>query len=177
MGSLPLVSPLSRIRGGGAAPLSPSAVLLGSVGVGERDSPPPTPRKGAHSSPTSRYEGEAVISAATDNRLQVKLNMRLVLAHAAKQGVNRDAVAERMSQSLGRPYSTKRLEKQAADSNLDSQLTVAEAAALCKAVDSDLVLQPTLDALGLVAVTPEVAKAGRLALDLGKILREFGEVA
>ena len=177
MGNPLLISPLSRFRGVGAAPLSPSAGIREAVGVGERDLTPPTPRKGVQRAPTSQYEGSEVISAATDPRLQVKRNMRLVLAHAARQGMSREAVAERMSEVLDRPYSAKRLEKQAADSNLDSQLTLAEAAALCKAVGSDLVLQPTLDELGLVAVEPEVARLGRLALDTWKLLREFGEVA
>lgn len=165
----------SRIRGaeGDYIPVIPTVTTGNGVarGVGAREFRPPIPRKGVRSAPLSGVTWSEPISAASDLRLQASRNIGVVL-----KGKDRDEIARLVADRLKRPFSRRRLDK-IASSDPRGQLTVPEAVALCGITKSLQPVQGALDELGLVAVAPEVAKAGQLALDLGKIIREFGEVA
>ena len=145
-------------------------------GLEERILLAPTPRKGLQSDLLSGAEGSDPIDREGDLRLQAAENARLVLQEAATQGLSREELARLMSVELGRPTSLARLNK-IASRDPRGQLTVPEAMALCRITKSIQPVQGALDELGLVAVPRDVARAGQLALDLGKILREFGAVA
>ncbi len=145
-------------------------------GLGGRDILTPIPRKGLQSDRLSGVKGSDPIDREGDLRLHAAENARLVLQEAATQGLSREELARLMSVELSRPISLARLNK-IASRDPRGQLTVPEAIALCRITKSIQPVQGALDELDLVAVPREVARAGQLALDLGKILREFGVVA